>query len=111
MRIIRSRKGMTMIEVMVAFVVLTLIMGIFSQALALAGRMVKQTGKALEISREMVGDYYLDQDFEEVTEVGTELSFRLSENSELENLPLFFIPARLRRFTKGESVIYDVEVP
>lgn len=58
--IFKSRSGTTMVEVLVAFVVLILIMGIFSQAMSLAGRMLGQSDHRLEDSRELAGGYYLD---------------------------------------------------
>lgn len=111
MKVIRSRNGTTMVEVIAAFAVLILIMGIFSQAMAMTARMMNRADWVLENSREFAGDYYLDKDTLETAEVETGLSFRLSEHSGLKNRQPFSIPAKLRRFSKGEWSIYDVEIP
>lgn len=66
-----SVAGTTMVEVLVAFTVLILIMGIFSQAMSLTGRMLGRTEDTLVKYRELAGGYYLEKDETvEMTESG-----------------------------------------
>lgn len=51
--------GTTMVEVIVAFTVLILIMGIFSQAMGMAGRMLNRSEDTLVNNRNLAGQYYL----------------------------------------------------
>lgn len=57
----KSARGMTMVEVIVAFTVLLLVMGIFSQALSLAGVMLGKADSTLEQNRQLAGNYYQDE--------------------------------------------------
>lgn len=67
-----STAGTTMVEVIVAFTVLILIMGIFSQAMSLTGRMLGRTEDTLVKYRELAGEYYLERNNTvEMTESGT----------------------------------------
>lgn len=57
----KSVEGSTMVEVIVAFTILVLIMGMFSQALSMAGNMMNRAYKTLEVNRQLAGDYYLEK--------------------------------------------------
>lgn len=54
-----KNRGTTMVEVIVAFTVLVLIIGIFSRSLTMAGRMLNRSDDTLMNSRELAGQYYL----------------------------------------------------
>lgn len=61
MKVWKSTRGTTMVEVMVAFTVLVLIMGIFSRALSISGNMLARSEDMMVSNRRQVGDYYLDK--------------------------------------------------
>lgn len=57
----KTTRGTTMVEVIVAFTVLILIMGIFSQSMSMAGRMLNKSEDTLMNNRELAGQYYLGE--------------------------------------------------
>lgn len=59
-RTLQSKTGTTMVEILVGFVILVLIMGIFSQAMNLTGRMVGKSNDTLTDYRNLAGGYYLE---------------------------------------------------
>lgn len=60
-KIKKAADGTTMVEVTVAFAVLVLLMGIFSQAMGLAGRMMNRSSDTLEQYHQLAGEYFLDK--------------------------------------------------
>lgn len=54
--------GTTMVEVIVAFFIMVIIMGIFSQAMRLAGNMMIRSDETLAGYRSLAGSYYLEGD-------------------------------------------------
>lgn len=97
---IEDTQGTTMVEVMVAFTVLVLVMGIFSQALTLAGRMMNRADDTMDKSHELVKEYYMGE---------------LSEHSDTKTLEFktdngesFTVEGTIRRFSDESGTIYDV---
>lgn len=72
-------RGTTMVEVIVAFTVLVLIIGIFSQAMGMAGRMLNRSDDTLMNNRELAGQYYLGEADQE-SSVKTVFEFVDQEN-------------------------------
>ncbi|MDD3253173.1 MAG: hypothetical protein PHV18_11500 [Lachnospiraceae bacterium] len=97
-----TESGSTMIEVIVAFTVLVLIMGIFSQAMALTGRMLGKSGDTLAGYRDLAGDYYLSSG----TGKDETLHFELVTGGS--SSAGFSVDARFREFKNSNGTIYDV---
>lgn len=102
-----SEDGTTMVEVLVAFAVLILIMGIFSQAMGLAGRMLQRSDDTLENYRELAGDYYLERRAPEDREAVTMTFKRLSGSVEE-----FSVTVDIRTYEKPDcgklsEVVYE----
>lgn len=92
--------GTTMVEVIVAFAVLVLTLGIFSQALSLAGNMAVQADARLEQAHELAGAYYLQR---EAPETGSAtLIFEGRDGT------TFQMEAVLRKYDGEHGTIYDV---
>lgn len=100
-----NTRGTTMVEVIVAFTILILIMGMFSQALAMSGRMAGRSTEELQEARDLAGDYYLEK-FPADSSQHTKLEFRCDKNGEQ-----FEIPADIRKYSNTSGSIYDVVKP
>lgn len=108
----KSESGTTMVEVLVAFSVLILIMGIFSQAMSLAGRMLKRSDDTLVKYRELAGDYYLEEtDKFDIDVTEKNMVFRRSSGGSEE----FSIPVKVRIHQEKDGsgklaeVVYETE--
>lgn len=55
-----NHSGNTMAEVIVAFMILVIIMGIFSQTMRLSENVMEQSEKTLKAVHNLVGSYYLE---------------------------------------------------
>lgn len=58
----KNCSGTTMVEVIVAFFIMVIIMGIFSQAMRLSGNMMIRADETLTGYRSLAGSYYLEGD-------------------------------------------------
>lgn len=101
----KSTRGTSMVEVLVAFAVLVLIMGIFSQALSLAGNMLGRSDHTLENSHQLAGNYYQD--------IGGDASFHEDDLKDWRfegKYGSFTVKARHRAYTDpdGRGVIHDL---
>lgn len=105
--IFRSNAGTTMVEVLVAFSVLILIMGIFSQAMTLAGRMMGRSEDTLENYRELAGGYYLERGSVVDISESEEKDMTFTRNPGHEG---FAIRARLKTYTMKDGTGKLVEV-
>lgn len=94
-----------MVEVIVAFSVLVLILGIFSQAMSMTERMMMRADAEMESSRLAARGYYLSDT--PTSETGVSLDFRLSADTGLQNTD-FKISAVMREYKNGEKFIRDV---
>lgn len=72
-------RGTTMVEVIVAFTVLVLIIGIFSRSMTIAGRMLNRSDDTLMNNRELAGQYYLGE-AEKESSVKTVFEFTDQDN-------------------------------
>lgn len=97
-----------MVEVIVAFAVLVLILGIFSQAMGLTQRMMIRAGDTLSEARSLARDYYLGEETPDHTQdVG--LTFHLRSGSDsISSLDSFEIDATIRTYERGDGAIWDV---
>lgn len=104
----KSTRGTTMVEVIVAFVVLLLIMGMFSQALSLAGTMLGRADHTLEQNRQLAGDYYQDEDGAAAFHVEGIKDWEFKEKNGKSGS--FSVRASLRTYTnpKGDGIMYDL---
>lgn len=104
----KNSRGTTMVEVLVAFAVLILIMGIFSQALSMAGRMFGHSNQILMDYRELAREYYIDSDGQSdgTAEMPEILEFENIKNK-ADRIDLSVI-VREYEYSKGGSHIYDV---
>lgn len=109
-----TTSGTTMVEVMVAFVILVLLMGIFSQSMGLAGRMMNRSTDTLEQYHQLAGAYFLDKS-DEVSEVSTGLVFKRVTKDGKETGDGFALQAKVRTYTKAtgggrsEVRLYEIE--
>lgn len=104
-----STRGTTMVEVLVAFVVLVLLMGIFSQALGLSGRMMNRSSDMQEEYRELAGDYYLDRlGTGESKTPSVTLRFKRVTKDGNPTGDGFSMKAEIRTYTKGGVSLFDV---
>lgn len=98
---ISSKKGTTMVEVIVAFAVLMVIMAIFSQAMGLTGRMMNRSDDVLEGYRNLAGSYYLDR----ISPTETPVSMKFTP---MKKGDVFEIEAMQRTFQNPVGALYDV---
>lgn len=110
-QILQSKAGTTMVEVLVGFVILVLILGIFSQAMNLAGRMVGKSNDTLTAYRDLAGGYYLEnREVVDITESEKKSMTFTQIPGEKEG---FSIPVKTKTYTiKGGSgslieVVYE----
>lgn len=61
MKLLNSKQGTTMVEVLAAFSVLVMIMGFFSQALAISGNIVVRSEEQINGQRLLAKNYYLEE--------------------------------------------------
>lgn len=102
-----SRGGTTMVEVIVAFSVLLLIFGLFSQAMGLTERMMIRADQTMEKSRELAKGYYLSEEGD-LTSSPITLEFELTSDSRLSNRQSFKIKANRRQYESDGGFIIDV---
>lgn len=109
--LIRATGGTTMVEVIVAFLILIIVLEIFSQAVVLTGRMVQHSGESLRENRNLAGSYYLegkddpeDGKAEEITPVAESIILHFQSESGAS----FQIPAKVRTFTGERGNLCDV---
>ncbi len=106
--------GTTMVEVMVAFVILVLLMGIFSQAMGLAGRMMNRSTDTLEKYHQLAGDYFLNS-ADSFDEEPAMLEFRRVTKDGSGTGEGFAVQAKVRTYKKSagggseEIRLYEVE--
>lgn len=108
-----TTSGTTMVEVMVAFVILVLLMGIFSQAMSLAGRMMNRSKETIEKYHQLAGDYFLEKT-DSVSEDPTVLIFKRVTKDGKETGDGFTVQAKVRTHMKTvggstEIQLYEVE--
>lgn len=107
-QILRSKAGTTMVEVLVGFVVLVLIMGIFSQAMNLAGRMVGKSNDTLTNYRNLAGGYYLENS--EVVDITESEKKSMTFTQISGNKGSFSIPVKTKTYTMKDGSGSLVEV-
>ncbi|MEW4414676.1 hypothetical protein [Clostridium sp. AN503] len=109
-----TTSGTTMVEVMVAFVILVLFMGIFSQAMGLAGRMMNRSTDTMVKYHQLAGDYFLEK-ADSVSEDATVLKFKRVTKDGADTGDGFEVQAKVRTHTKSvaggssEIRLYEVE--
>lgn len=107
-RILRAKAGTTMVEVLVGVVILVLIMGVFSQAMNLAGRMIGKSNDTLMNYRNLAGGYYMED--------GTIVDITESEKKDMtitripENGECFSVQVRTKTYTMKDGSGNLVEV-
>lgn len=99
--VIDNKNGAVMAEVLVAFTVLLLIIGIFSRSMALAGRTTSTTDQKLAAHRELIGRYYRD-------ELAMDRVARTLHFQELSGEESFALPVEIRCYSGPEGALYDV---
>lgn len=107
---LREKNGTTMVEVIVAFLILIIVLEIFSQAAVLAGRIVLRSGMNLKENRNLAGSYYLEgQEDPEAGKAGRTdpMIETVTLYFEGENGASFQIPAKVRTFTGEAGNLYD----
>lgn len=97
-----------MVEVIVAFTVLILIVGIFSRSLSLAGRIAASSEEQLAASRNLAKAYYLEETTVTKTETPKTLRFKSTSNES----DGFQMGATLREYTYDDGTrtlsLYDL---
>lgn len=108
---IRATGGATMVEVIAAILILLIVLGIFSQAVALTGQMVHHSEESLRENRNLTGSCYLEGKkdpeagkAEEITPVVETVTLYFQSK----NGASFQIPAKIRTFTGESGKLYDV---
>lgn len=107
-----STRGTTIVEVIVAFTVLLLFMGIFSQAMSMAGRMTNRSMVVMEEYHQLAGDYYLEDVDLAVSGEGSKvnLEFRRVTRDGTETGDGFSMDAQVRVYRNAEKNIALYEV-
>lgn len=108
-----DRSGTTMVEVIVAFFILIIILGIFSQAMQISGIMMVRSDDTLERYRNLAGSYYLEGEGDPIDGRASPLSPEVAENQKLtfhaENgSSSFAVDASVRTVRDGSGVLKDV---
>lgn len=107
-QLLQSESGTTMVEILVAFVILILIMGIFSQSMNLAGKMIGRSNDTLTNYRELARGYYLEDSGIVETEESGNKSMTLTRTSG--DTEEFTIQVKTKTYTKTEGNGKLVEV-
>lgn len=107
-QLLQSESGTTMVEILVAFVILILIMGIFSQSMNLAGKMIGRSNDTLTNYRELARGYYLEDSGIVETEESGNKSMTLTRTSG--DTEEFTIQVKIKTYTKTEGNGKLVEV-
>lgn len=103
-----SCQGVTMVEVIVAFLVLMIVMAIFSQAVSLTGRVIGRSTDILEGYRDLQGAYYLEDGVSGI-HLDNSLKFSRLDLNGNQTGESFSINATVRRFYNAAGEIWDVE--
>lgn len=99
----KQNDGMTMVEVVVAFAVLMLVMGMFAKCLTMANQVFRRSEEILEDSRKLEKGYYLEEEAVLADIVGETLVF-----TEQEDGGRFSVEVKLREFANDAGSLYDV---
>ena len=83
-----------------SFVILILALGIFSQAMNLAGRMVGRSNDTLKNYRDLAGGYYLEKEDAVEIETSQDKSLTFTRVSETEG---FTIQVKTKTYTKKDG--------
>lgn len=111
----RDRSGVTMVEVIVAFLILAFAFGMLFQAIALSERILTRSREMRSGYRDLAGYYYLEGTAGGIisdeglsrSERKTDLCFREADGSG-DGLVVLEIPAVIREFRGRYGVLYDV---
>lgn len=107
----RETKGMTMVEVTVAFLILTMVLAAFSQVAVLTSRMVWHSERQLQENRSLAGACYLDGNRDPEpgkAEAVSPLIESVVLHFQAESGQAFEIPANVRKFSGPAGNLYDV---
>lgn len=108
MNVWNDRKGMTLVEVIVAFLILMLVLSMFTACLNASSRIFLRIRTAQSGMQIFWRDYYLEELEEENMEDSVPVVLEFVER---EGDDKFIIPVIKRKFRLEAGVFYDVEVP
>lgn len=101
----KNTEGMTMVEVIVAFAVLALVLGIFSRSLIVAGETLNRVNAIWNNFQELTGAYYLDEEENMRQELRRDIMLEFTQRDRSES---FSVRAQMRRFSYGRGELCDV---
>lgn len=112
----KDSSGTTMVEVIVAFFIMVIILGIFSQGMKLAGTMMIRSDEALTGYRNLAGSYYLEGEEDPSGEKAqaippTEVKNQMLEFKTEDGAYSFTSEVTVRTVQDGSGVLKDVVSP
>ena len=101
-----NTEGMTMVEVVVAFAVLVLTLGIFSRSLIAAGKTLNRVNAVWDHFQELTAAYYLDEEENLRLKLRRDIMLEFTQRDRSES---FSVRVQMRQFShNGKGKLFDV---